>query len=231
MASAPGGTISGIKWSMIDATGAISNCVGASLTCSLLIKKDGTLTVTAMVDGVLQQASVQITVNKVPCPTGDSLLDLPQVARVLSQAWLDSKPDAPAAERRERAAWLLQDPNTGVLSSVLAYDAGASPCSNSPPFPKGAPPLTIVASFHTHPFARRELLPSNCTNTTVERYAYDPIRWGGPSKADWDFASGGGLPTYVLDEDNLFRAVPIDPVTQSNALANVQKYSYPSRCR
>lgn len=233
-AAGPGATITGIQWQMIDAQGNVTSCPGVSLTCGILIKRNGRLTVTASVDGVRQQASADITVNTVPCPTGDSLLDLPQVQHVLSQAWTDSRPTDPMANRRERGGWILLDPATGALTAVPAYDPNATPCTNVAPLPAGSPPLVIVAQIHTHPFADREPLPANCPQTGRLGFAYDAQKFGGPSKGDWDYVNTSPDPSfsvYVEDKNNLYRAVQISPVTPQNALANVQQHPYPATCR
>jgi hypothetical protein len=216
-AAAPGATITGIQWSMIDALGNITSCPGGSLTCEILIKRDGKLTVTASVDGLLQQASADITVTKVPCPTGDTLLDLPQVRNLLKQAWVDSKPADAMANRLERSFWLLRDPATGVLTTVPAYDPKATPCSAVPPLPGNSLPLEILAGFHTHPpqterrFRRTAHRPESPGSDTMRRSG------GGPIKGDWNFANtGNGLPICVEDKDDLYRAKPISPVNPNN---------------
>lgn len=231
-ASAPGATVTGIQWSMIDVKGNISSCPSGALTCDILVKRDGILTVTASVNGLLQQASADVTVTKVPCPTGDTLVDLPQVRNLLKQAWLDSKPTDKMENRLERQFWLLRDPATGVLTTVPAYASNATPCSGTPTLPANSPPLVVVAGFHTHPFTDLEALPANCPQTGKLGYSYDAKKWGGPSEADWNYANtGDGQPIYVADKDNIYRAIPISPVTPQNAVKHVEKHTFPAQCR
>lgn len=90
------------------------------------------------------------------CRTGDEALDAPAVKQGLNDLWIRSNPDAPQAQRREQAGWIIRSAD-GAYSMVPFSVSMQGPCNingnlNAPP---GA-----VAWVHTHPYRRGEVQTS-----------------------------------------------------------------------
>lgn len=88
-----------------------------------------------------------------PCDTGDPVLDSPEMQDAMKDLWEASNSNAPEAERREIAGWIV--PTSGGYAIVPATMIASGPCSMS--FAVGDRPADAVGFIHTHPYSLREI--------------------------------------------------------------------------
>lgn len=145
------------------------------------------LTVTATtVQGVTLTTTV--TVDTLPCPTKDSVLDSREMRALIDSLWKLGGNQGSAADRRERTAMLID--SSGVLvARILPVAPSATPCTTATATDstlRFVPPswipgdMKILSVLHTHPFKPSEALPSNCPQEFQGRSAGT-----GPSPDDW----------------------------------------------
>src|SRR5690606_22244902 len=83
-----------------DSAGTLTQHCAKQATCTITPQASGTMTLTALVNGVEKSRSVHIRV--LCAPTGDSLMDSLPILDALGVAWDSSNADDPnAANRRE----------------------------------------------------------------------------------------------------------------------------------
>jgi hypothetical protein len=186
-----------------------ADCGAGVSQCVTTIDTSGTMWVYATISGVRDSASAHVT--KVPCPTGDSILDSPAMRQGLEQAWLNSDPnDVTTANRRERGGFIFDSSGTWIY--VLYPSPNDTPCSNTNT--PSSFPGTPIAEFHTHPFHLGDHLPSACGNNVQYGNQH-----GGPSASDWQRANNDNLPQYILDADSIYVA----PVGANSTTSNWQQ--------
>ncbi len=160
------------------------------------------------------------------CPTNDAALDNPAVRQALLAALTASGAfnNDPAA-RRENGGYIYQrvDGTYDVRTTTPSPTNAATPCSSTPGGPAPQAGETVIGPWHTHPFSDGDVLPSvpGCGTNRRETYAYDSDRYGGGSKADWEFIqteyNGRLLPMFIIDKDEVFR---LDAATPELERAN-----------
>jgi hypothetical protein len=174
--------------------------------CYTEVKESGTMTVTALVNGFELTKSVSVQV--VPCPTADSLLDNLVLRAGLGAAWTQSNADAQIDSRIERGLYLFDSTSVYVFR-LSPRDTVDTPCINAniptAPFP-GRP----VVGAHVHPFSLTDSLPAKCRPPGIlpGEYTIYGNPFGGPSRGDWGRSWNEQLPLVVVDKDSLYRIYP-----------------------
>jgi hypothetical protein len=181
--------------------------------------------------------SAKVRVGAIPpCPTGDPVLDTPEVRWVLLEIWKKSNADStPGAGRtsadsgatgykRERAAWIFKRPDSTFFAEEIEPGSYVSDeCSIALPAPPQPIGYQVWGVAHTHPASGKkgERTFGKCKDISggsVKRYSTDPGRpqgyasweWpsGGGSQSDWDTARILGLEVYVMNKDNEIYRLP-----------------------
>jgi hypothetical protein len=142
------------------------------------------------------------------CPvTDDSVLNDPGVRHVMNQEWNNSN-----GEGKERGGWIYQDLSSGAYMVQLTNDVPRDRCSiQINPIPQAIPGYTPVRWFHTHIIPRatpRSALAADCP--------YLPQRFvsgNGPGGRDQVISDQSQKPGLVIDNDEVFKQFPIDPLT------------------
>jgi hypothetical protein len=201
-------------------TGQTVPCNAGINPCQTRVMEAGTMTVTAIVNGVQQTKSISMTV--VPCPTGDSLIDDPLNRTMLTDEWNLSGPTAAIQDRRERSAAKF-DSAGNIFYRLNDPDPTMSPCSNT-----GEPSMhigdTALLESHAHPFSKGDTLPDNCKDpSSGPHHAYYGNSYGGLSGSDWRRMWEDQVPFLVPDQDSVYRIYPypIDSTQQPSG-----NYSY-----
>ena len=170
------------------------------------------MTVTAIVDGAPQIATVHVTA--IDRPTGDKLLDTQAVRDAIKDLWASSGAETePIANRTEHIAGIYRRPDGSIYWQEFPVKQPATACSADPPDSNAHKMLgddVLIATIHTHPAHWGESWPSNCPNAGG---AYgDPLpnapflSTGRASGDDWNTGKNFyGVPGYVIDFDGLYR--------------------------
>lgn len=197
------------KWRPDDAGVHDSTACASANSCQKKMLSSGTmwayLSATA---GQGDSASAHVTVT-VPCPTGDSLRDSPNIRQKTVELMNASNPDStPGAGRvasdsskgwkKERAAWVLQDETTGQYSTqdMDSTTYFSDECHMSfPSTPTPPPGKRYVGIIHTHPasFKNHEAVYGSCPDgngNRIQLYKNQPGRKTGHIGSD--YANGGG---------------------------------------
>lgn len=130
-----------------------------------------------------------------PCVTGDAKLDDPDVYDRFSSLWAGSNydPGIPQEQRREKAAWLVQDALGYRLVEIV--NAYFYPCSVDI---RETPPAGAVGLVHTHPWRVGEVV-TTCASGAV-------LYTGTPSEDDQATLRRFGFSTgYILDASGIGR--------------------------
>lgn len=183
----------------------------ASRTCTRVVNSSGTMLLSAYVNGEQQQQSLHVDV--VPCPTGDSLLDTPEVRRLEQALWDSSNVTDPNQSNRvERIGAVIDSAGQRryVMFGLTGNPSLDTPCAVSAGSPldgRSTAGWTITAIFHTHPFADSTTYTDNrCPgggNGTVG-YAPSPLN-GWASGFDWNMSASAHAPSYIIDFSRITR--------------------------
>jgi len=139
-------------------------------------------------------------------PTGDPILDRPEVQEALYDALVEGGAFSPDIEARlEEGGWIFERPDGTTYARRTEDPLAQTACGM---VPGGAFPLdpedTPIAGYHTHPFSDGDILPSGSCDLN-EPHTYDAFRHGGPSYEDWeDLIKESGIPHFVIDLDNVY---------------------------
>jgi hypothetical protein len=220
----PGGGVWSWVWTPDSTPGQTVACSSAVNPCVINVYESGTMDVTFYVTSIGLVRHAKAHAYAVDCPTGDSLgyLDTPTMRSGMASLWSASDPANPdSSARRERGGVLYRVPGADSLIFKPFPDLYATPCSNHVIPDNSVPQSWIVAFVHTHPFHHGNVLPtsdSTCTKDPTLVYAYDALKYGGPSLDDWrvqqtsnQVPDGPGLvtfhsvPFYVIDADRIYR--------------------------
>lgn len=126
-----------------------ANCIGQK-TCEFFPTSSGTMTVLAIVNGVLHQSSKHIDVG---CPpSGDALLDQRKVRDAMRQLLADSRPElALDTARREKVMYIWQDGDSLIFERGTEPEVFPPNCRSAiNPIPTGNRKLLGVV--HSHPY-------------------------------------------------------------------------------
>lgn len=171
---------------------------------------------------------------RAPCPpTGDPVLDSPDVRKVMLDLLAASRPNPNGTGKKELGAYLYRDADETYdalpIDDPTATDCGFTIPGGSPALPPGAVPVGV---FHTHPSTAGERL-YGCQDVKpgeIKRASRSKTAGGG-SPPDWEGATISGAPVYVL---NLNRKVArLDPgvaVSQRGNNPNQWKFNSGSDC-
>lgn len=171
---------------------AISGCQPGSPFCAWRVLATTRKDVNALVNGVAVSADAQVVI--VPCPTGDPILDDPDMRAKL--AWLldtlsnANDPDTSrSTSRKEWGGFFYRDNATGKTIFRLGQTFSNSVCHNDT-WPPENPPLnaTLIGRVHTHPASIGESVeclenPSNDPERPDYRFGWRTYP-GGPSDGD-----------------------------------------------
>lgn len=195
------------QWVPVGGSGQTLACGPGVSVCTTEVKEAGTMTVTAVVNGVEQTSSVRI--EAVPCVVGDSLIDNPVLRAGLAAAWNESRSDFPIDLRIERGMYLFDSSNVYTYRLTPINPTVDGPCRNAatPVFPF---PGRAVTGGHTHPFALGDSLPALCRPPNLPPWAFTTYGnpYGGPSAPDWVRSWNDSLPHVVIDKDSIYRIHP-----------------------
>jgi len=202
-------------------SGAVSAvCDAAAAECQL----SGGMAPTSLTVSATTQQGVVVTttvdVDTLACPTGNSLLDSKEIRTIMDSLWKTGGDAKPAPMRLERTGLLID--SAGILVTRYLDSASATPCSTPGPMSnqdRFEPPnflpgvMRVVASFHTHPFRKDSITPSNCGALSGRRMGV------GPSPADWhsgvyDALDGDRYTRSKFEADllsPLYRHIVIEP--------------------
>jgi hypothetical protein len=138
----------------------------------------------------------------VPCNTGNTVIDSPDVQSGMQQLWTASNAGAVLPQRIEQGGWIVQLPGGGLTIQPWGSSVSSSFCgiNGTPDPPSGG---TAVGWVHTHPYANNEMIVTCAWQVTQYR--------GKPSKLDLKaglafgagFGLGAPLPGYILDKSGI----------------------------
>ena len=140
-------------------------------------------------------------------PTGDSFLDSSEFQEGLYDALVESGAFQPDLEQRlETPGYLYERPDESLYWKHKTGLLTQTACGNTPGGPEPDDPNDVtVAAYHTHPFHHRDLMPQACPDKAGAEY--NANIFGGPSSQDWWVVrQNNGIPTYVIDLDNVYKA-------------------------
>ncbi len=181
----------------LSGSGTWDNCEPGEIDCDNFVSETGTVTVTATVNGVPLQATIQVA--KVRCPTGDPLLDSDNVRKAMLKAMMLSAPNDSLGTglgpnndhgtKREHGLAIYRRLN-GSYAVVELSAMMSTQCTieieRQPTFHDWG---MLVALFHTHP--TEETKPMYCLmhspdGTVCKRYPADPTPNAITCLADFD---------------------------------------------
>lgn len=215
--SATGSTLglSGTVWTFTPDSGVAQTVTGCSglVTCPYAPPGSGTMSVTAITNGVSKTATVRVRV--LCASTGDPLLDSLPILDMLKTAWDSSNWTAPAAQRRERSVSTVCDTLTGACR-VFIHVRGPddpipdTPCNHVLSLPTLGQHEIVVVNGHDHPFRYHDGLPVHECQLPMSMFSpwYDNDRLGGPSQIDYQSLASETIPHYIIDRDFIIRIMP-----------------------
>ena len=196
-------TVQGYSWTADTLPGRTAGC-GAVASCLSTVYESGVMVVTVQRNGVTRTAKVHAV--RVPCPTGDSLLDNPELRSNL--AYLDEARFASTSpgNRLETGAYLYWNIYTGEFMGMIGVGNAATACSwNDQPWPTAPTHWIGIVRGHSHPYDPKiDTLPVGtvCGTRTLRRPSTPDY---GPSPADDSVAMGDGAPSFIVDADSIYR--------------------------
>lgn len=173
-------------WKPDVGTGGISpnTCAWNEKTCTRTYSKTGWMVATAVIEIYTVKDSARA--YKVPCPTGDSIVDQEVVRNALLHALAASNPGAAnELDMKEHGGYVLRDRITGQI----VIQPELSPASNCWILGTVPPPIDfakyeLLAEYHTHPYQPYQATIQCRDPITGEVTSYNPL-WGyGPSEPD-----------------------------------------------
>jgi hypothetical protein len=192
------------NFSFVGDSGASVAQPGDSKSWTFAPPQSGTITVRATVAGVDRTATTRVEVicNFFKAPTGDSLLDRPEMQDQLRQLWANSNPGDPGPGRIERGMMITM--RDGVYT-FHPYQGPSTRCSSE----AGNMTLQaneIVAIVHTHPDPAGDPWPASCPPQPAGTTVSDK-----PSGADkvaqknLSEKVGRPIPSYIVDPSHVHR--------------------------
>lgn len=215
------------SWSLqYDAGGAPVPMCGTVKVCNVSPTGSGTMTVTALVNGVQQTRKRRVLVNPCP-PTGDPRLDNPDFRDSLRTIINEARADPNHTERGWR--WWRNGPEVSHRWE-RAPVTFADNCRRIGPGPGGGTSEFLDAHGHTHGYNPGAII--TCVDAQGVPYTviYRPVAGGGGSPEDWgtvdtyNNALGSGanppnpaIPGYTVDPTTVWR---LDPNTAAGNRRN-----------
>lgn len=223
--------LSGWTWTPDSGTGGIApnGCTVSEKTCTRTISKSGCMKATTTIGPYALADSAHVSV--VPCLTNDSILDDSRIRRKLAQAWNNSNPNGPAAQRREQFGMRVRLPSGQIVDTNFTNLPGSTPCQAYDPTQFNPRSVgDVLLTWHTHPFEPAHYVAGVgwVISTPAELLPYPTCGTGpssglapGPSL----FASGSGdlnqpWPQVIVDKTNAYWIA--QPATDPNLVANVR---------
>jgi hypothetical protein len=154
------------------------------------------------------------TFVRAPCPpTGDAVLDSPDVRKGMLDLLAASRPNANGTGKKELGDYIYRnaDGTYGVtpMNDPNATDCGFLVPGTTPILPTGA---VLVAAVHSHPsYAGERLYLCHGQKPGEIRRASRNPNAGGGSPEDWAAADTSAMPMYVIDLDK--KVARLDPNT------------------
>jgi hypothetical protein len=200
----------------------------------------GRISSVVLTPAVADYVAYSVSFDPADCPpTGDPMLDTPEVRAGFRDAMDMSNPDATpgTGQRKEIGGYIIQRPD-GTFYTKEYPDPGATECTYLPPPtpPPGLPPGDFpTARYHTHPQNTGEdTYGCNGTTPSGQGWAqvlgdglqvppadpHDPDAGGG-SNADW-LSTLDGSPTWVYTKNG--RAYKLDEAWVSNRSQNPNRW-------
>jgi hypothetical protein len=226
-------------WTTIGAPGgvAMSGCQPGNTFCQWRVLAMTRKRVDALVNGVAVSAEAEV--GTVPCPTGDPLLDDPEVRQGLSQELaLSGVGSLPPEERKERAGWIYRrsDRSRFVLNTV---DPTANACRvrfSAPPTIFGATPEAL---YHTHVTAQGEMQtgcsmmatddPNSLITVPRPPFRAGPEPFGiGDERISWQIPNGPQITrNYVIGaEGDVYRNDELPPRLLGTQVGTNQRWRW-----
>jgi hypothetical protein len=194
-------SVQGYAWTADTLPGRTTGC-GAVASCLTTVYESGRMTVTVQRNGVTRTAKVHAV--RVPCPTGDSLLDNPELRSNLAYNDLARTASTEPGNRFENGAYLFQNQYTGEYMGQVGIVNAATACSwNDTPYPPAPRWWQIVVRSHAHPYdIKTDSLPpgTKCGKRTLHVWEHPHY---GPSPPDSSVARDG-VPSFQVDADSIY---------------------------
>ena len=196
---------------MLSSALAVSECPdGASVNpCTSTLYDEGTMTVTAIVNGQQQQASADV----VPCPTGDPILDNLEIRKGLEAALKQAQQN-----NKEMPILIMYDSILKVWSVQALEDPLASECQTRTVDITyyRAQGFNIVATAHPH--IHKPGIPYSCTDPQTGR-TNTVVSPDGAGVGDWPAframqQNHGPHPHYIIDPEFVY---PLRPGTKKGS--------------
>jgi hypothetical protein len=215
-----GRAITSASWSWLPDTlpGQTTACGGTPPLCQAVVRESGTMTVQVTRGGTVFSAQRHVIV--VPCPTGDTLLDIDEVRQGLAFLF-DANHGAAPQNRREQPGYVYLDTLTGEYHFLADNNPanGVSPCKSTISNLPAPPNSFLILIMHPHPVdpLTDKLPPHGPCNPS------DSVKTGfwGTSQLD-DSVALQGYPVFAVDRDSIYRT---DGPTQK------QSWSRSSACK
>jgi hypothetical protein len=198
-------SISGWRFRPDDTTKvATTPCGAGAVTCADSARTSGTMWVYGTVHGVADSASAHVDVIK--CPTGNPVLDEPEVRTGLLDMMKRSNPDSTPGSgidpadwmntgyKKERGVWIVKRPD-GTYYTIPMGGTSTECGIRSATVPTLPPGDSIVAMGHSHPSMPGDSL-YGCETTLPDGTVIKGARFKGDSTSaavkgdEWD--TGGG---------------------------------------
>jgi hypothetical protein len=178
-------------------------CHGSS-TCVYTPPRTGRMWWSGTVNG--EPDSLSASIQVIPCPTNDSLLDRPDFRKLFKQIYDSSGPTLPFLDRREHGGFLYidQDADSLIYKPFPVTGSNSSPCSlQVMDYPAEPPPTWLVAIPHAHPSDSGTVVPPGVCRQAMAGGITGP----GASPQDDALAESQMLPVYAVDSKYIYRTL------------------------
>ncbi len=174
-----------------------------------------------------------VHVSVLPCLRNDSILDDSRIRRKLAEAWNNSNPNGPPADRREQFGMRVRLPSGQIVDTNFTNLPGSTPCQAYDPTlfdPRSVG--DVLLTWHTHPFepahqvggqwvppagGSAEGLPYPTCGSGPNSYAYPgPSRAGNTGIGD----TNQPWPQVIVDKTSTYWIA--QPATTANQVNNVR---------
>lgn len=198
------------SWTADSSPGRTQACAASETVCTTAVYEPGTMRVQARIRGVTHEATARAV--GIPCPTGNPLLDHPNVRKGMKDGWIGSKTDSLPAQRIERGFYSFRTSAGDTVSLLSPTVTGDTPCSAAS-IPSSIPGVAVLGG-HTHPFSIGDTLPASSCNIKLKpgQIAIYGHGYGGLSGGDWRRAFNDQVPISAFDKDWIYLAEPPDSI-------------------
>lgn len=205
------------KWVPDDPNGTDTTTCANTRRCVMRVTSSGTMKAYLSSDESSEPATKHVTALT-PCPTGDPLLDDPEVRDWMQYIWSASVKDPntgnllPVPDRKEVSMVVYRSTVDGRYS--FNYITLGDPCGADLPgsIPKTKGNSVAVAIIHDHVLEWGGEYPSNCEPPKDPGATYSDLfhnseifKHGRASGDDWNSSKLLEVPGYVFDFDGIYR--------------------------